>query len=697
MTAQAVWRLFAGKGGVGKTTCAAASAVAAADRGARVLVISTDPAHSLGDALAVKLGPRPRRVALGPRAKGTLHACELDADAALDRFIDERRDALRAAALRGTYLDAGEVDRLLRLSLPGVDELVGLLEVDRLAAGFDEVVVDTAPCGHTLRLLATPALLERLAQVIEGLQARHRTLARTFGVHRQDATDRVIDELAELGAGLHARLRDPDRCRLAWVLLPEALAVEETADGLRALEEAGIPVEALVVNRLAAAPRGRCDACAARVAAERLALRPLLAGGAGRARALRVVPALAQEPRGPAALRAVARALAAPASPGALRAPAAARPRARPAERTAGPAPSWLEALVPAGVRLLLVAGKGGVGKTSTASAVALHAAARDPRRRVLLLSVDPAHSLGDALDAPLDDADRPVPGAPRGLRARELDAVARLRAEREAWLAAVDGLFDGFARPAGDGRVGVDASLDRQALRDLVDLAPPGIDELLAVLAVVEALGLDAPPDGAARPYDLVVLDTAPTGHALRLLEMPARVRAWVQALLELLLRWRRVLGLGTLAEELTRTARRLRLLEELVGDPARTGCLVVARAADLPRLETARALGALWGLGLRVAAVLVNALTAPGCARCRAAAKAEGAELEALRRDAAFARAGCAMIRAGARVPPPRGPRALTAWAMDWTLEPPTAARRRASARRPTPSRRPARRAAR
>src|SRR5688572_28296940 len=129
------WRLFAGKGGVGKTTCAAAAAIDAATRGARVLVVSTDPAHSLGDALARRLGPRPSRITVpdATSAGGSLHACELDAPAALARWIDERRAALVAAATRGTLLDAAEAERLLHLALPGADELVGLLEVDRLA------------------------------------------------------------------------------------------------------------------------------------------------------------------------------------------------------------------------------------------------------------------------------------------------------------------------------------------------------------------------------------------------------------------------------------------------------------------------------------------------------------------------------------------------------------------------------------
>ena len=89
------------------------------------------------------------------------------------------------------------------------------------------------------------------------------------------------------------------------------------------------------------------------------------------------------------------------------------------------------------------------------------------------------------------------------------------------------------------------------------MDLAPPGLDELFAVLSVIEAL-LEREP-----PYDVVVLDTAPTGHALRLLEMPATALAWVHALLAILLKYREVVGLGEVAAELVATARRLRELQ--------------------------------------------------------------------------------------------------------------------------------------
>src|SRR4051812_13636340 len=99
-------------------------AIDAAASGARTLVLSTDPAPSLGDALSLRLSRRPRPV---PLARGELFAAEIDAPAAIRLWLEPRTPTLRAVALRGTWLDESDVDRLFALTLPGIDELAGLL------------------------------------------------------------------------------------------------------------------------------------------------------------------------------------------------------------------------------------------------------------------------------------------------------------------------------------------------------------------------------------------------------------------------------------------------------------------------------------------------------------------------------------------------------------------------------------------
>jgi arsenite-transporting ATPase len=415
------FRFFGGKGGVGKTTSAATAALAAAERGRHVLLVSTDPAHSLADALGVPLSARPRRL----RArKGTLTAVELDADRALERWLAARRRPLRMVADRGTYLDEEDVDRLLALSLPGVDELIGLIELHRLgrARPYDEVVIDTAPTGHTLRLLAMPETLARLAGVLGDMLAKHRFLGESLGgAHRADAADALVAEIDGEARELHALLRDRARASFTWVLLPEPVALAESLDAVRALDAAGIAVEEIVVNRVTPRSPG-CALCAVRAASEAAVVAHVRRAFAGRR--IRLVAAVDVEPRGLTALRRLATAL-----PPALARPRA-RSRVRPVRRVPS-APAWLDTLAPLGTRLLAFVGKGGVGKTSAAAAVALGLAARRPDARILILSTDPAHSLADVLEIPLGDDERAVPGAP-SLRARELDVEAAFQRRRE-------------------------------------------------------------------------------------------------------------------------------------------------------------------------------------------------------------------------------------------------------------------------
>jgi arsenite/tail-anchored protein-transporting ATPase len=659
------YRFFGGKGGTGKTTCAAAAAVGAAERGRRVLVVSTDPAHSLGDALGLALGPRPRRVRT---RRGRLDAVELDADRALARWLRPRRAALLAIAERGTYLDDEDIERLFRLSLPGVDELIGLVELARLARGgdYEGVVVDTAPTGHTLRLLAMPDTVRRVATVLDHMYAKHRFLAqRLSGTYRSDASDAVIDELDTEGRQLHTLLRDGQRAVFVWLTLPELLAVEEARDGVRTLVGGGLRVDEVVVNRMTPPPLDRCARCAARRRAEAAVLKAVHRGFRGYP--LRLLPRLSAEPRGIAALRAVARHLAATdrgaglvtrrEAPGAV----AGGPRGAAAPATA----VWLPIVAPPGTRLVLFAGKGGVGKTSCAAATALTLAGQTPARRTLLLSTDPAHSLGDVLGSPIGDGPRTPVGGPPGLRARELDAARAFDRQRAAYRAAVTELFGtGERSPAR-------LAYDRAVVEDLIDLAPPGLDELFSILSVTEAL---VARGARERRPDTVVVDTAPTGHTLRLLALPTAALEWVHALLAILLKYRAVVRPGRLAGNLVALARDLRALQRLLHDDRQTRVAVVTRAGELPRRETVRLVRHLHGLGLAVSAVVVNAVPATGgvaCRRCVREGHDAARAVRAVRRACRDPRRGrCRVIAAPEVTPPPRGARRLRAWAATWQV---------------------------
>ena len=670
--APATLSLFGGKGGVGKTTCAAAHAIARAEQGLRVLAISADPAHSLGDALDLRLTSTPKPLKV---RRGTLRAAELDAPSALTRWLRSRRATIRLIAERGTYLDRDDIDHFLDLSLPGVDELVALLEVRRLAASgrYDEVVLDTAPTGHLLRLLQTPRTLRSIASVLEEMQEKHRVVAESLvGGSARDLADALVEELEQDGGALEAMLRDPDTARFHWVLLPEALSVAETKDGLAALERHRIPVHELVVNRLTPPPGGPCALCSGRRALEAAAVRSLkpVAGH----RPIRLLPALEREPRGVAALRPLGARLQSRDPGTKLLARAGKRPprRAPPGKAPASTAlpPEW------ASLRLLIFGGKGGVGKSTCSAAAALALADLHPERPVRLLSTDPARRMGDVLQAPVDDQPRPVPGGPRTLTAQQIDADAAFARERDRYARAVDELFDGLR-----GRSSLDASYDRAIVRDLIDLAPPGIDEVFATLAVIDALaGPPGPEAGAPSPEEagrvsvpraraLVVVDTAPTGHALKLLEMPAVALEWVQALMRLVLKYQDLVGLGALAEDLLTLSRQLRALHATLTDPARSRFVVVTRPGELGRRETLRLLKRLRELSIPTGELLVNALTPDGCGRCRRQAALERREVGELRADCArLRRSPCPAIFAPAVAPPPGGAESLRGFARAW-----------------------------
>ena len=659
------YHFFGGKGGVGKTTCATAAAFRAADAGRQVLIISTDPAHSLGDALAMRLSSKSTPV---PTSHGSLHAIELNADQALDRWLRKRKASLEALAEHGTYLDHDDIEQLLRLSMPGVDEIVGLVELRRLArsGNYDEVIVDTAPTGHTLRLLAMPATLRQIASVFDDMQAKHRFLSESLGgIYRPDAGDDLIEEIDAEGRELTAMLRDPHCCTFAWVLLPEMMSVEEAKDGIGALTQAGIAVSEVIVNRVKLPPDKPCAVCDRRVSSEAASIKLIRASFPGRT--ILFVPELKREPRGVAEFRHAGRNLQPTAR---WQKPPGIEPRrhrsrklvtddflaeagqnAGAADRAERPG-KWLDIIAPHGCRLLMFGGKGGVGKTTCAATAALALAEHNPRMKILLLSTDPAHSLGDVFQMRLGDDERPMPGVPT-LRVRELDAQQLFHKRRESYLNSINELFDLLQ---GDSRF--DATYDRAVARDLIDLSPPGLDEFFGVLSVSEAL---LPRNGHRPKYDLAVLDTAPTGHALRLLEMPNKAQQWARTILSILLKYRKVTGLGTLASDLLEVTRELREFIELLHNPDRTRLVVVTRAAQLPRLETVDLLSKLQRLKIEISAVLVNAVTIGTCTSCQRSATVEQREIKALRTKHP-------KILAPAIAPPPQGIGELRRWGGSW-----------------------------
>jgi len=295
---------FGGKGGVGKTTAASATALFllnTAKRNDSILLFSTDPAHSLSDSLDLKIGNR--LVEVKQLRGARLFAYEMDAALALERFRAEHGEVLAEIAERGTLLDEEDIKQLLNLSLPGLDEVMSLFElseVDR-EGKYSRIVVDTAPSGHTSRLLRLPEVFTRIVRTLDLLGEKHRYMIEHFA-RRKAPLDKVelflrdlTERIAAVRKMLYGEDDQKDQTRFALVTIPEAMSVRETERYLALLKEQGVPVRDVIVNRVEQEHEG-CEYCHARVLSQKRWLKEI--SRLFRGMQLHHVPLMAQEVRG---------------------------------------------------------------------------------------------------------------------------------------------------------------------------------------------------------------------------------------------------------------------------------------------------------------------------------------------------------------------------------------------------------------
>ncbi|MCK0152418.1 ArsA family ATPase [Alcanivorax sp. S6407] len=262
--------MVGGKGGVGKTTTAAAIACRAAEAGRRALLVSTDPAHSLGDAFAKTIGNAVTCMA------GNLYALELDPDEEVERYLDKVSAQMRRFAGPDQFKELEKQLRLSRQS-PGAQE-AALLErlsqiIDETSQDYDLVIFDTAPTGHTLRLLSLPEVMaawtsgllkhnhkaQQLGKVLD-----HLSPGKDLDSPLQDPTRHANQDLdprsQQIADTLLARQRlfhrarrqlsDPDTTGFIFVMTPEKLPILETRRAVDSLKASGIPVSGIIINRV---------------------------------------------------------------------------------------------------------------------------------------------------------------------------------------------------------------------------------------------------------------------------------------------------------------------------------------------------------------------------------------------------------------------------------------------------------------
>jgi arsenite-activated ATPase ArsA/arsenite-activated ATPase ArsA len=583
---------FGGKGGVGKTTAASAAALLLLDEAQgdeQLLLFSTDPAHSLSDSLGIKIGDRLTKVAR--RGKAQLFALEMDAVRALEEFKNEHRAILQEIAERGTLLDETDINELLDLSLPGMDEVMALFELTELEreGKFARIIVDTAPSGHTSRLLHLPEVFAHMLGALDLMAEKHRYMVAQFvrgGRVRVDEVDLFLRDLGERIERVRAMLYDEKHAAFTLVAIPEAMSVEETARYYATLQAEGVPVTDLIINRVER-EHDACAYCRARARGQAKYLKEL----EEKFKKLRLhqVPLLVEEVRGLDSLREFAGIV----WKGEEKFRAKAQRHKESSQRKkVGVAAELSELLEPR--RLLIFGGKGGVGKTTAAASAALALAQNNLEARVLVFSTDPAHSLSDSFAEEIGELKEGVAGQ-ANLDASEIDPASRfeeLKARYRVW---IDELFDTLS-----GNSGMEIKFDREAMRELVSLAPPGIDEIAALSAISDLLDQSG--------YTTIVLDTAPTGHLIRFLEMPQVALSWVRAFLKLLLKYKNVVRSGRVAEELITLSKNIKRVAALLTDKKDCEFIGVAIPEQMSLEETIRLTKTLARLKVPVQRLLIN-----------------------------------------------------------------------------------------
>jgi arsenite/tail-anchored protein-transporting ATPase len=597
-------RFFIGKGGVGKTTVASAYAVWAAAQRPRgsVLLMSTDPAHSVSDVFGLGYRGEKRRIKLdGP---GRLDLWQIDPRREFKKFLSGHRQAILTLIENGTFFRKWEIEPLLDTTLPGMAEIAGLLALSDLrdSGEYDAIVVDTAPMGHTLRLFEFPQHFANFLHFLEVAATQEKSFAARFQ-ETGLSPERFLASWRSAAEAVVSAMTGPTR--LVLVTTPEVFSLQESVRAADALAHYKPPLSfhTIVMNR-AVTSGGTCRWCEQRACrtkegrkflAEHFAGLPVMTGEDAGAPVI-----------GSSALLAFGRHV----FEGAplrldIKPPTVANIEFRAA------AWPWLQ------TSLSLTIGKGGVGKTTVSAAMAYHTRKVAPATAVTICSTDPAPSLDDIFVQSVDDRPVSVLGD-RQLRAAEFDAAAHLRAWPKRAQHEMD---EALARQSARSHINLD--FEKRLFRALLDIVPPGLDELLATFRVLEMVE-DEP--------GLVLIDMAPTGHALELLRMPDRILRWSRLLLNTLAPHITLQPIRDLSDQVTAIGKQAREVAKLLKDRTRARVYPVMLAEPLPDRETGRLLRVLDELAVETAPLFVNRVMVAPVGSCKRCALARGWQFSTL-----------------------------------------------------------------
>jgi arsenite-transporting ATPase len=556
---------YSGKGGVGKTSMACATAVYHADQGRRTLIVTTDPASNLADVFEQPIGHHITPI----QGVSNLSAMEIDPDKATDEYKDRALGPIRA-------LFPPEVVQVMEEQLSGpcttemaaFDRFVDFLDMGEDGPHFDVVIFDTAPTGHTLRLLQLPVDWSR--HIEESAQGSGQTCLGPVATIQESKAkyDRAV-----------ALMRDPTRTTFVFVLQPEATPIRETVRAVGELSKLGIETHKLIINAVIPQEEARNAFLGERIQMQNRYLAQIereLPLPAQR------VPLLDGEISGVERLRHVAGLLygtgdkASDVQPDAYRVSSADLQRCSPSDyaRIWAPPAEVIARLVPANGhgRTVFFAGKGGVGKTALSCVTAVWLARHG--YHTLLLTTDPAAHLGDVLGEPVGDEVQPVSTVPN-LWAVKIDP----HAAGEEYKARILEDARQQGRPA-------------EALQAMAEeLDSPCTEEMAAFDRFIAY--------ASAGEYDVLVFDTAPTGHTLRLLELPMD---WSQQLQV------KLYASAELSQADAAAKARFAQVIDMMRDPQRSTFAFVTYPEATPIMEAWRAAEELRTVGIPLGLVVAN-----------------------------------------------------------------------------------------
>ena len=616
--------IFGGKGGTGKTTCATATAVYLAKNHPekRIIVISTDPAHSLSDSFDYPIGAKKTPIEKFP---SNLWALEMDPKIELKDFKKKHQWKIQNLAQRSGFYGQTSLDEFLSFSLPGMDELMIFLQIaDMFKYGYvgttgwvgtqfrlrkaDLIILDTAPTGHTLRLLSLLQRMDGWINVFDISQRRYRTSPRvpfaSVKVRKPkpggDFVDDFVRNLRKDLEMVSSLLKNAQECQFIPVMVPEPMSIKETQDLVSALKEMQIPVRAIIVNRIQEGQE--CPFCSSRRSKQKEALSKIekIFGKYN----LIKMPLFCNEVYQEKRLTTFAKILS-----GKAHQPRPIKFTRLMPEQLYSTA-SNISDLLQKELKFILFGGKGGVGKTSITAATALYMSRHYPDKKVLVYSIDPAHSLADSFDFPIGNRVRPIPGIDN-LYALETNAAKLHRDFIEGVKKLIKDAFDDW-----DSHLTSKGSLrwDRPVMSSFAEASPPGLDEVLALEQIMKFVEKEE--------YDLYILDTAPTGHLLTLLEFPELIRDWLSYDYSKLLKWNVQLPLTEftdLKNLILRSTNLLRKIRQILADPQKSQLVTITIPEAMAIAETEDLLFSLKRLEIICRHIIINKVVLPTqCSFC-------------------------------------------------------------------------------